>query len=56
MLANQLKDVFTELKSQEDYVSKVIFEEETSFLRTLEKRPEAHRIDPGGFERQNHLR
>ncbi len=37
VLANQLKDVFTELESQKDYVSKVIFEEETSFLRTLEK-------------------
>jgi len=37
VLANQLKDVFTELDSQRDYVSKVIFEEETSFLRTLEK-------------------
>jgi len=37
VLANQLKDVFTELDSQKDYVGKVIFEEETSFLRTLEK-------------------
>ncbi len=37
VLANQLKEVFTELESQKDYVSKVIFEEETSFLRTLEK-------------------
>jgi alanyl-tRNA synthetase len=37
VLANQLKEVFTELKAQEDYVSKVIFEEESSFLRTLEK-------------------
>jgi len=37
VLASQLKDVFTELKAQEDYVSKVIFEEEASFLRTLEK-------------------
>ncbi len=37
VLANQLKDVFAELESQKDYVSKVIFEEETSFLRTLEK-------------------
>jgi alanyl-tRNA synthetase len=37
VLANQLRDVFTELKAQEDYVSKVIFEEEASFLRTLEK-------------------
>lgn len=37
VLANQLRDVFTELKAQEEYVSKVIFEEEASFLRTLEK-------------------
>jgi alanyl-tRNA synthetase len=37
VLGNQLKNVFPELHSQEDYVSKVIFEEETSFLRTLEK-------------------
>lgn len=37
VLASQLKDVFPELESQKDYVSKVIFEEETSFLRTLEK-------------------
>lgn len=37
VLAHQLKDVFPELHSQRDYVSKVIYEEETSFLRTLEK-------------------
>jgi alanyl-tRNA synthetase len=37
VLGNQLKNVFPELYAQEDYVSKVIFEEETSFLRTLEK-------------------
>src|SRR5688500_12042122 len=37
VLSGQLKDVFSELESQKDYVSKVIFEEETSFLRTLEK-------------------
>jgi alanyl-tRNA synthetase len=37
VLGNQFKDVFVELDSQKDYVSKVIFEEETSFLRTLEK-------------------
>ncbi len=37
VLADQLKDAFPELKSQQDYISKVIFEEETSFLRTLEK-------------------
>jgi alanyl-tRNA synthetase len=37
VLSNQFKDVFSELESQKDYVGKVIFEEETSFLRTLEK-------------------
>ena len=37
VLAGQLKNVFPELESQKDYVSKVIFEEETSFLRTLER-------------------
>jgi alanyl-tRNA synthetase len=37
VLGNQLENVFPELQKQKDYVSKVIFEEETSFLRTLEK-------------------
>ncbi|MBL7841130.1 MAG: alanine--tRNA ligase [Cyclobacteriaceae bacterium] len=37
VLANQLKNVFTELESQKDYVGKVIYEEEVSFLRTLER-------------------
>jgi alanyl-tRNA synthetase len=37
ILAHQLKDVFTELYQQLDYVSRVIHEEEISFLRTLEK-------------------
>jgi alanyl-tRNA synthetase len=37
VLSTQFKDVFPELESQKDYVGKVIFEEETSFLRTLEK-------------------
>jgi alanyl-tRNA synthetase len=37
VLANQFKTVFTELESQKDYVGKVVFEEENSFLRTLEK-------------------
>jgi alanyl-tRNA synthetase len=37
VLAHQLKDVFRELEAQKDYVAKVIFEEEASFLRTLEK-------------------
>ena len=37
LLALQLKDVFPELHKQEDYVSRVVHEEEISFLRTLEK-------------------
>jgi alanyl-tRNA synthetase len=37
VLSGQVKDIFTELEAQKDYVSKVIFEEETSFLRTLDK-------------------
>jgi alanyl-tRNA synthetase len=37
VLAAQLREAFPELHVQQDYVSKVIFEEETSFLRTLEK-------------------
>jgi alanyl-tRNA synthetase len=37
VLTAQFKDVFPELESQRDYVGKVIFEEEASFLRTLEK-------------------
>src|SRR5690606_37657426 len=37
ILAEQLREPFPELSSQQDYVSKVIFEEETSFLRTLDK-------------------
>lgn len=37
VLATQLENAFPELNRQKDYVSKVIFEEETSFLRTLEK-------------------
>lgn len=37
LLANQLRDVFPELNQQQDYVSRVVHEEEISFLRTLEK-------------------
>lgn len=37
VLAEQLAEAFPELHAQQDYVSKVIFEEETSFLRTLDK-------------------
>lgn len=36
ILADQLKDVFPELHQQLDYVSRVVHEEEISFLRTLE--------------------
>lgn len=36
LLAAQFKGVFDELISQEDFVQKVILEEENSFLRTLE--------------------
>src|SRR5882724_10333210 len=36
-LAQQLKDVFPELHKQQDYVERVVHEEEISFLRTLEK-------------------
>ncbi len=35
-LASQFEDVFPELKAQEEFVKKVIHEEENSFLRTLE--------------------
>ena len=37
VLATQLQEPFPELDAQRDYVAKVIFEEEASFLRTLEK-------------------
>ena len=36
VLADQFQDVFTELKAQEEFVTRVILEEEKSFLRTLE--------------------
>ncbi|WP_428667890.1 alanine--tRNA ligase [Runella sp.] len=36
VLAEQFKDVFPELKAQEDFVTRVVNEEEKSFLRTLE--------------------
>lgn len=37
VLADQLREPFPDLQAQQDYVSKVVFEEESSFLRTLEK-------------------
>ena len=36
LLAEQFKDVFSELYNQRDFVQKVILEEEVSFLRTLQ--------------------
>ena len=36
LLAEQFKDVFSELYNQKDFVQKVILEEEISFLRTLQ--------------------
>jgi alanyl-tRNA synthetase len=36
LLAEQFKDVFDELWNQKDFVQKVILEEETAFLRTLQ--------------------
>ena len=36
LLADAFKDVFSELHAQKDFVSKVVLEEEKSFLRTLE--------------------
>jgi len=50
MLADQFSDIFPELKSQLEFVSKVIEEEEKSFLRTLEdglRRLDALKIDDG---------
>lgn len=37
VLANQFANVFPELKAQEDFVTKVVHEEEEAFLRTLDK-------------------
>lgn len=37
ILANQMKEVFPELHAQLDYVTKVIHEEEISFLKTLDR-------------------
>ena len=50
MLADQFADIFPDLKAQEAFVTKVILEEEKSFLRTLEdglKRLDALKIDDG---------
>lgn len=37
VISEQFKDIFPELKKQEDFIIKVIKEEEEGFLRTLEK-------------------
>ena len=37
VIADQFKNVFPELKQQQEFVSKVVKEEEEAFLRTLEK-------------------
>jgi alanyl-tRNA synthetase len=36
LLAEQFANVFPELKAQQEFVGKVVYQEETSFLRTLE--------------------
>ncbi len=49
LLATEFQDVFPELKAQQDFVQKVILEEEKTFLRTLElglKRLDS--LDTGG--------
>ncbi len=56
MLSEQFADIFPELKSQETFVTKVILEEEKSFLRTLEdglKRLSALKIDDGTLSGQD---
>ena len=37
LLAEQFDNVFPELKAQQDFIQKVVYEEEASFLRTLEE-------------------
>ncbi|MCX2492056.1 alanine--tRNA ligase [Pedobacter sp. PF22-3] len=56
LLAEQFKGVFDELISQQDFVQKVVLEEEVSFLRTLstgiqrfEKYQAANHVVEGGF-------
>ena len=36
-LADQMGDIFQEIRDQQDFIQKVIFEEETTFFKTLEK-------------------
>jgi alanyl-tRNA synthetase len=56
LLAEQFKGVFDELGSQQDFVQKVVLEEEVSFLRTLstgiqrfEKYQASNNVVEGGF-------
>ncbi|MBT8189372.1 MAG: alanine--tRNA ligase [Bacteroidia bacterium] len=56
LLAEQFKDIFPELEAQKEFVSKVILEEEKSFLRTLAdglKRLELLKIDDGTLSGQD---
>lgn len=51
LIADQFAETFPELKAQQDFVQKVILEEEASFLRTLEfglKKLEQIRVDLKG--------
>ena len=55
LLAEEFKAVFPELKAQEEFVGKVILEEERSFLRTLEgglKRIEALHVENNQIDGQ----
>ncbi len=49
VLSEQFKNVFPELKAQQDFVQRVIMEEELSFLRTLETG--IRKFDDAGTER-----
>jgi len=49
VLSEQFKNVFPELKAQQDFVQRVIMEEELSFLRTLETG--IRKFDEAGTER-----
>ena len=56
MLAEQFKDIFPELAKQQEFVQKVILQEEKSFLKTLEdglKRLEALKVDDGTLSGQD---
>ncbi|MEJ7672918.1 MAG: alanine--tRNA ligase [Chitinophagaceae bacterium] len=37
LIANQFENVFPELEKQKDFITKVVYEEEQNFLRTLDK-------------------